>query len=92
MPTILKPKFESGENNPNGAPRIVYEDDELIRVEPGPWVCEAIIVARYGFSRPQLAKNRANYWLNGIHFKRNPANTLVYNPTEIDRWQATNRN
>lgn len=81
MPTVRK--------TPTG-PEIIYNADESVFVEPGQWVCESILVARYGFSRSQIEKYRSRNWLRGVHFKKNPAGTIVYNPLEIDRWQSMN--
>lgn len=55
-------------------------------IQHGEWVAKPVIISMYGFSDDLLKKYRCHFWLEGKHYKKNPANTIVYNPTEIDRW------
>lgn len=60
--------------------------DNVVQLKPGKWVNKALIKQMYGFTEDQLKKYRAGLWLEGKHFRKNPANTLVYSPEQIDRW------
>jgi hypothetical protein len=54
---------------------------------PVSWVLEKILNNLFGFTRDQIQKYRANgLWCEGIHFRRNPANRIVYNIIAINDW------
>lgn len=58
----------------------------VVSISVGKLVLKPVIKQMFGFTEDQLKKYRAGVWLEGKHFKKNPANTYVYSPAEIDKW------
>lgn len=58
----------------------------IVQLRPGQWVTKRVIQATHGYTEDNLKKYRSQHWLEGKHFKRNPANTIVYNSQAIDEW------
>ena len=73
-------------NEGNHAPN--NNGNPLMTLRPGSDVCKPAIMVIYGFTKHQLAHYRAKNWLEGVHYKKNPANTIVYNVEQIGRWMG----
>lgn len=62
------------------------QPSNVVSITPGKWVNKSLIKQMYGFTEDQLKKYRVDQWLEGKHFRKNPAKVFVYSPAEIDGW------
>ena len=66
----------------SAAQKIISDPVPLAR-----WVVHHKITERNGFTYEQMKKYRQRgVWAEGIHWRKNPVGTIVYNPKAIDDW------
>ncbi|MDD1014791.1 excisionase family protein [Pseudomonas rubra] len=54
---------------------------------PGAWFRQELLVPIFGISTEAARKYRtAGLWLEGTHWRRDPANRIVYNKRSIENW------
>ena len=64
------------------------QNNHKFSLSPGRWVLENIVSAAFGFTKDQLQKYRAKgLMLEGVHYRKNPANRIVYCIDAINDWQ-----
>jgi hypothetical protein len=44
-----------------------------------------------GYNKNQIRRRRQNHWVEGVHYWRDEAGTIVYNNEEIMGWQEMTR-
>lgn len=60
---------------------------EVYQIVPGDWIRQELLAPTYGISAEAARKYRDNgLWLEEKHWRRDPANRIVYCRKEIDRW------
>lgn len=53
------------------------------------WVNHKKMTDLTGFTYAQMKKYRQRgHWLEEVHWRYNPVNTIVYNPRKVDEWNA----
>jgi hypothetical protein len=58
-------------------------------VMPGAWFREQLLPTIFGISTEAARKYRARgKWLEGKHYRTDPANVIVYNKEAIEKWMA----
>ncbi|WP_367275345.1 excisionase family protein [uncultured Microbulbifer sp.] len=58
-----------------------------VGVVPARWVRGKLLPAIFGFTEDAVEYYRLKgAWMEGKHFKKDPANRLVYNIEEISKW------
>lgn len=58
-------------------------------VAPGEWFRQDLLQPVFGISTEAARKYRTfGLWLEGKHWKRDPANRVVYNKKEIEQWMG----
>lgn len=58
-------------------------------VVPGEWFRQELLKPVFGLTPEAVRKYRAKgLWLEGKHWRWDPANVIVYNRKEIERWMA----
>ena len=61
-----------------------------IAITPETWVYGALLFPLFGFSEEAAKKYRdRGLWLEGVHWRKNAANRIVYNRIEINKWMAS---
>lgn len=63
----------------------------VVQLAAGEWVHQCVIETMFGFTKDQLKKYLAGSWLEEKHWRRNPANRIVYNPKAIGSWMGGDR-
>lgn len=54
---------------------------------PGAWFRQDLLYPVFGLSTEAVRKYRTRgLWLEGKHWRKDPANVIVYNRAAIERW------
>ncbi|WP_313506197.1 DNA-binding protein [Stutzerimonas kunmingensis] len=66
----------------------MYDDsDQNIWVAPGLWFRQNLLEPVFGISTEAARKyRRSGLWLEGKHWRTDPANRIVYNRARIEEW------
>lgn len=73
----------------NAAEKLDIPPQHIVMLQPGEWVLEKVAFQIWGFSKDQLYIYRKNgLMLEGVHYKKNPANRYVYCVDAINKWMA----
>lgn len=60
-------------------------------IVPGDWFRQELLFPVFGISTEAARKYRASgQWLEGRHWRKDPANRIVYNRTAITAWLGGN--
>ncbi|MHA4975500.1 MULTISPECIES: excisionase family protein [Pseudomonas] len=60
-----------------------------ISVTPGTWFRQDLLFPVFGLSTEAVRKYRSRgIWLEGKHWRWDPAHVIVYNRDEIEKWMA----
>ena len=60
-----------------------------LRITPGAWFRQDLLYPVFGLSTEAVRKYRSRgLWLEGKHYRTDPANVLVYNKEAIEKWMA----
>ncbi len=61
-----------------------------IHVEAGEWIRQELLQPVFGISPEAARKYRTTkgFWLEGTHWRRDPANVIVYNRDAIAAWMG----
>ncbi|WP_119738978.1 excisionase family protein [Pseudomonas sp. Larv2_ips] len=60
-----------------------------IQITPGAWFRQDLLYPVFGLSTEAVRKYRSRgLWLEGKHYRTDPANVLVYNKEAIEKWMA----
>lgn len=63
------------------------EQHTHIHVAPGEWVRQDLLQPVFGISTEAARKYRTRgLWKEGVHWKWDPANVIVYSPKAIGAW------
>lgn len=58
-------------------------------INPGAWFRQDLLYPLFGLSTEAVRKYRSRgLWLEGKHYRTDPANVLVYNKEAIEKWMA----
>ena len=58
-------------------------------ITPGAWLRRELLPPTFGISTEAARKYRSSgKWLEGRHWRWDPANVIVYNRSEIEKWMA----
>lgn len=58
-------------------------------ITPGAWFRQDLLYPVFGLSTEAVRKYRSRgLWLEGKHYRTDPANVLVYNRDAIEKWMA----
>ena len=58
-------------------------------ITPGAWFRQVLLYPVFGLSTEAVRKYRSRgLWLEGKHYRTDPANVLVYNKDAIEKWMA----
>ncbi|GGK15068.1 Putative excisionase [Pseudomonas koreensis] len=58
-------------------------------INPGAWFRQDLLYPVFGLSTEAVRKYRSRgLWLEGKHYRTDPANVLVYNKEAIEKWMA----
>jgi hypothetical protein len=58
-------------------------------ITPGAWFRQDLLYPVFGLSTEAVRKYRSRgLWLEGKHYRTDPANVLVYNKDAIEKWMA----
>lgn len=58
-----------------------------VSITPGRWVRQDLLYPVFGITTEMARKYRSGgHWLEGRHWRTDPANRIVYNREEIDEW------
>jgi hypothetical protein len=74
----------------------MYEDSHVSAAEkieyhviPAAWIRQELLQPVFGFTPEAARKYRSRgLWLENKHWRKDPANVLVYNRVEIERWMG----
>ncbi|QIA02112.1 MULTISPECIES: excisionase family protein [Pseudomonas] len=59
------------------------------QITPGAWFRQDLLYPVFGLSTEAVRKYRSRgLWLEGKHYRTDPANVLVYNKQAIEKWMA----
>jgi hypothetical protein len=59
------------------------------QITPGAWFRQDLLYPVFGLSTEAVRKYRSRgLWLEGKHYRTDPANVLVYNKEAIEKWMA----
>ena len=59
------------------------------QITPGAWFRQDLLYPVFGLSTEAVRKYRSRgIWLEGKHYRTDPANVLVYNKEAIEKWMA----
>ena len=59
------------------------------QITPGAWFRQDLLYPVFGLSTEAVRKYRSRgLWLEGRHYRTDPANVLVYNKEAIEKWMA----
>lgn len=59
------------------------------QITPGAWFRQDLLYPVFGLSTEAVRKYRSRgLWLEGKHYRTDPANVLVYNKDAIEKWMA----
>jgi hypothetical protein len=59
------------------------------QIAPGAWFRQDLLYPVFGLSTEAVRKYRSRgLWLEGKHYRTDPANVLVYNKEAIEKWMA----
>lgn len=59
------------------------------QVHPGAWFRKELLLPIFGITSEAARKYRSGgLWLEGKHWRWDPANCIVYNRKEIEGWMA----
>lgn len=57
------------------------------QVHPGSWFRQELLLPIFGISTEAARKYRSNgLWLEGKHWRKDPANRVVYSRQAIEKW------
>lgn len=60
-----------------------------VHVQPGNWVRQELLPPVFGISTEAARKYRTKgLWLEGKHWRKDPANVIVYNVAAISAWMG----
>lgn len=60
-----------------------------LHITPGAWFRQNLLYPVFGLSTEAVRKYRTRgIWLEGKHYRTDPANVLVYNKEAIEKWMA----
>jgi len=60
-----------------------------LQITPGAWFRQDLLYPVFGLSTEAVRKYRSRgIWLEGKHYRTDPANVLVYNKEAIEKWMA----
>lgn len=66
---------------------LTSNDKYQIYVSSGAWFRQDLLYPIFGLSTEAVRKYRSKgIWLEGKHWRWDPANVIVYNRTAIERW------
>jgi len=58
-------------------------------ITPGAWFRQELLFPVFGISSEAARKYRSGgQWLEGRHWRKDPANRIVYNRREIEAWMG----
>ena len=65
---------------------------KILQTAPGSWFRQELLPPIFGISPEAARKYRTSgLWLEGTHWRRDPANRIVYNGKSIEKWmEGTN--
>lgn len=59
------------------------------QITPGAWFRQDLLYPVFGLSTEAVRKYRSRgLWLEGKHYRTDPANVLVYSKEAIEKWMA----
>lgn len=59
------------------------------QIVPGEWFRQDLLIPVFGLTPEAARKYRTRgLWLENKHWRKDPANVLVYNRKEIERWMG----
>lgn len=59
------------------------------QITPSAWFRQDLLYPVFGLSTEAVRKYRSRgLWLEGKHYRTDPANVLVYNKEAIEKWMA----
>lgn len=59
------------------------------QITPAAWFRQELLFPVFGLSTEAVRKYRGNgLWLEGRHWRRDPAKRIVYCRSEIEKWMA----
>ena len=71
----------------NEVAEILPSDKYRIYVSSGAWFRQDLLYPIFGLSTEAVRKYRSKgIWLEGKHWRWDPANVIVYNRSAIERW------
>ena len=63
---------------------------ELVFTAPAEWVRGSLLFPIFGINENQAGKYRkAQQWVQGVHWRKDPARRIVYNTERISQWLAS---
>ena len=63
---------------------------EMFAIVPATWVRPALLMPLFGISSEAARKNKdRGFWLEDVHWKKDPQGNMVYNWRAIDEWNAS---
>jgi hypothetical protein len=64
-----------------------YSENDQKMVYPGEWFRQELLMPVFGISTEAARKYRTNgLWLEGRHWRRDPARRIVFNRKAIEAW------
>ena len=82
----LTPQHKGLQSREAGGTKMSKEETRY-QIKPGNWFRQELLVPVFGISCEAARKYRSNgIWLENKHWRKDPANRIVYNMNAIEKW------